>query len=103
MIKQDVNSLTDETVVIDVGLTGSFTDPKIQTSLAQIARGAGDRLKREAQAEAERRRQELEQQAKEKMAEQKQGLQDTVKKEIEERTKGQTEDIKNRIKGLFGK
>ena len=103
LIKQDVNSLTDETVVIDVGLTGSFTDPKIQTSLAQIARGAGDRLKREAQAEAERRRQELEQQAKEKMAEQKQGLQDTVKKEIEERTKGQTEDIKNRIKGLFGK
>ncbi|OGC89556.1 MAG: hypothetical protein A2W25_14415 [candidate division Zixibacteria bacterium RBG_16_53_22] len=103
LIKQDVNTLTDETVVIDVGLTGTFSDPKVQTSLAQIAKGAGDQLKRAAQAEAQRRREELEQQAREKVAGQKEALQDTVKKAIEERTKGQAEDIKNRIKGLFGK
>jgi hypothetical protein len=103
LIKRDVNSLTDETVVIDIGLTGTFKNPTVQTSLAQIAKGAGDQLKREAEAEAERRRQELEQQAKEKIAEQKEALKDTINKQIEEQTKGQTDEIKNRIKGLFGK
>jgi len=103
LIKQDVNLLTDETVVIDVGLKGTFDNPQIQTSLAQIARGAGDQLKKQAQAEAERRKQELEEQAKQKIEEQKESVQDTLKKELEERTKGQTDDLKKRIKGLFGK
>jgi hypothetical protein len=103
LIKQDVNLLTDETVVIDINVTGSVDNPQVQTSLAQIAKGAGDQLKKEAEAEAERRKQELERQAKEKVEAQKQALEDTLKKEAEERTKEQTEDIKERIKGLFGK
>jgi uncharacterized protein involved in outer membrane biogenesis len=103
LIKQDVNLLTDETVVIDARLTGTFDSPQIQTSLAQIARGAGEQLKKEAQAEAERKKQELEAQAKKKLEEQKTALEDSLKKEIEQRSKGKGDDIKDRIKGLFGK
>jgi hypothetical protein len=103
LIKQDINLLTDETVVVDIGLTGTFDQPHVKTSLSEIARGAGDQLKKEAQAEAEKRKQELEQQARQKVEEQKAELQDTLKKELENRTKEQSEDIKKRIKGLFGK
>jgi hypothetical protein len=95
IIGKDISSLTNETVVIDVGLTGTFKDPKVQTSLSQIAKGAGEQLKREAEAEAERRRQQLEEEARKKIEEQQKVVEDTVKKSLEE-------EAKKRIKGLFG-
>lgn len=103
LIGRDVSLLTDETVVIDVGVGGTIDNPNVNTSLNQIAKGAGEQIKQQAMQEAEQRKQELERQAQEKVEEQKSQLEDTLKQEVEQQKEEQGEKLKERLKGIFGR
>jgi hypothetical protein len=92
LIKQDVNLLTDETVVVNVGVGGTFNDPSVKASSSEIVKSTSDQLKKAAEAEAEKQKQELQKQAEEKINQQKQDLEKAAK-----------DKAKNKLKGLFGK
>jgi hypothetical protein len=100
LLNRDVNLLTNETIIINALLKGPVNNPDVSTSLSDIAKGAGNQVKRQVEQEAEKQKQELEQQAQKRIDEQKKAIQDSLDKEIQK--KG-GEEIKNRIKGLFGK
>jgi hypothetical protein len=96
IVGSNTNLMGDETVTVNVGVSGLINDPKISTSLGQIAKGLGKQLQEKA-------KQELEQQVQQKLNQQQSTVEDSVKKVIEAQKQKQTEDIKNKIKGLFGK
>jgi hypothetical protein len=92
LVKQDVNLLTDETVVVDVGVGGTFNNPSAKASSSEIVKGTSDQLKKAAEAEAEKQKQDLQRQAEEKARQQKEELEKAAK-----------DKAKDKIKGLFGK
>lgn len=92
LVKQDVNLLTDETVIVDVGVGGTFNDPSVKATSSEIVKGTADQLKKAAEAEAEKQKQELQRQAEEKAQQQKQELENKAK-----------DKVKDKLKGLFGK
>ncbi len=92
LVKQDVNLLTDETVIVNVGVGGTFNDPSVKATSSEIVKGTTDQLKKAAEAEAEKQKQELQRQAEEKAQQQKQELENKVK-----------DKAKDKLKGLFGK
>lgn len=93
LIKQDVNLLTNETVVVDVNILGSIKDPKIQTSVSDIVKGTTDQLKQAALKEADKQKSEAEKQAQAELEKQKQ--------ELEKKKKEAEEQLKNKLKNLF--
>jgi hypothetical protein len=95
LIKQDVNLLTDETVVVDVNILGTIKDPKIQTSASDIIKGTSDQLKQAALKEAEKQKSEAEKQAQAELEKQKQ--------ELEKKKKEAEQKLKNKLKDLFNK
>jgi hypothetical protein len=92
LVKQDVNLLTDETVVVDVGVGGTFNDPSVKASSSEIVKSTSDQLKKTAEAEAEKQKQELKKQAEDKINQQKQDLE-----------KATRDKAKDKLKGLFKK
>jgi hypothetical protein len=96
LIGKNVNLQGNETVIVDVGVTGLINNPKISTSLGEIAKGATQQLQQQA-------KQQLEQEAQKKLEQQRSTVQDSINKALEEQKKKQTEDLKKKIRGLFGK
>jgi hypothetical protein len=96
LVGKNVNLQGNETVMIDVGIAGFINNPKIQTSLGEIAKGATQQLQQQA-------KQQLEQEAQKKLEEQRTAVQDSIDKALEAQKKKQTEDLKKKIRGLFGK
>ncbi len=94
-VKQDVNTLTDETVVVDVVIGGTYKNPQLKISGAEVFKGVTDPLKNAAVAEADKRKAELEKQAQEEL--------ERKKKELEEKKKAAEEALKNKLKDLFKK
>lgn len=95
LVKKDVNLLTNETVVVDVAVGGSFQDPSVKGSSASVLESASDPLKQAAQDEADKRKAELEKQAQAELEKQKADL---------EKKKKEAEDaLKDKLKGLFKK
>jgi hypothetical protein len=92
LVKQDVNLLTDETIVVDVGVSGTFNEPSVKAKSSEIVKGTADQLKKAAEAEAEKQKQEIQRQAEEKANQQKQELENKIK-----------DKAKDKLKGLFGK
>lgn len=101
IINQDVSMLTDETVELNANIGGTITDPKVEISLGQIVKGAGQQLREAAIKEAEQKQQELEQQAKQKVEQEKAAQEEQLKKQAEEQKKKAEENIKDKIKGIF--
>lgn len=96
LVGQDVTALTNETVVIDVGIGGTLTSPTVKTSLAQIIKGAvTDPLKDAASAEVDKQKLEAEKKAQEEL--------DRQKQELEKKKKEAEEKIKDKLKNLFKK
>ncbi len=95
LIKQDVNLLTDETVVVDVNILGTIKDPKIQTSASDIVKGTTDQLKQAALKEADKQKSEAEKQAQAELEKQ--------KLELEKKKKEAEQNLKNKLKDLFKK
>jgi len=79
LLDRDVNSLTDETVVIDVSVLGNLAEPAIKTSLAEVVKGATQQVTEAAKQEAEKQ------------------LQD----ELAKKKKEAAEQAKEKLKGLF--
>jgi cell division ATPase FtsA len=96
LIGKNVNLQGNEIVIVDVGVTGLINNPKISTSLGEIAKGATQQLQQQA-------KQQLEQEAQKKLEQQRSTVQDSINKALEEQKKKQTEDLKKKIRGLFGK
>ncbi|HBZ00564.1 MAG TPA: hypothetical protein DEO84_04490, partial [candidate division Zixibacteria bacterium] len=96
IVGSNTNLIGNETVVVDVGVAGPINNPRINTSLGQIAKGATQQLQEQA-------KQELEQQVQQKLGLQKSTAEDSLKKALDSEKKKQTEDVKNKIKGLFGR
>ena len=94
LLGRDVDALSDETIVIDVAIGGTLSNPNIQTSLAQIIKGAiTDPLKDAAKAEVDKQKLAAEKKAQEEVAAQ--------KKELEARKKEVENKIKSKLKGLI--
>jgi hypothetical protein len=96
IIGKNVNLQGNETVIMDVGITGFINNPQIQTSLGEIAKGATQQLQQQA-------KQQLEQEAQKKLQEERSAVQDSINKAVETQKQKQTEDLKKKIRGLFGK
>ncbi len=96
IVGKNVNLQGNETVVVDVGVTGFINNPKIQTSLGEIAKGTTQQLQQQA-------RQQLEQEAQKKLEEQRSAVQDSINQALEQQKQKQTENLKKKIRGLFGK
>lgn len=110
LIKQDVNLLTDETIVVDVHIRGTFTDPKIQTSLSQIIQGTTDKVKKDAEKAVEKRKEELKKLAEEKLEQKKRELEkkkkeeeNKVKKALEKKLKEEEKKLKKKLKDIFNR
>ena len=103
LVGRDLNLLTNENIVVNVDVTGTFDKPEVKTALSEIARGAGEQLKEQARREAEEKKQELEAEARQRIQEQKTSLEDTLKKQLESQKKEAEENLKDKIKGLFGR
>jgi hypothetical protein len=103
----------NETVTINLKLTGTTSDPKIQSSLGKGAKDAlkegvkqelqqqKQQLQKQAQQEIEKQKQELQNKANQELQKQKLELQkkaDQEKKQLEERAK---KEVKNQLKKLF--
>jgi hypothetical protein len=88
LLKQDVNLLTDETVVVDVGVNGTINDPKISTSSSQIVKSTTDQIKKAAESEVQKQKQELQQQVQNKLDQQKQDAEKAAKDQIKDKLKG---------------
>jgi hypothetical protein len=100
LLNRDINLLTNETVVVNAFIKGPITSPNVTTSLAEVAKGAGQQLKQQAEQEVQQRKQQLENEAQQRINEQKAAVEDSLKKEAEKRG---GEEIKNKLKGLFGR
>lgn len=92
LLKQDLNPLTDEAVIIDVKITGLYDKPQIATSFSDVVKKATDPLKVAAQQEAEKQKALLEKQAEEALAKQKAEL-EKQKKESEDKLKDKLKDL----------
>lgn len=101
LIKQDINLLSDETVVVDIKVRGTVQNPKIETSLGEIVKGTADQLKQAALKEAEEKRRQLEQQAREELERKKKEAQEKLQAEMDQKKKEEAEKLKNKLKNLF--
>ncbi len=106
-----------DVINVDVRLTGPATDPKIKTDFKKAASNATDALKKKAEEEFQKKKQELEDKArqeiekKRKEAEQKaqeeidkakKKAQEEIDKKKKEAEKKLKEEAKKKLKGLFG-
>jgi len=111
-----------ENVNVNLKITGTVTNPKVETGLKDAAKGAVDDLKAKAKEELEKKKQELEDRAKatadsmKRKAEEKTKAEaDRIKKEAEQKAKAEADRLKkeaeekakkeigNKMKDLFGK
>ena len=99
LLKRDISALTSETVVMDVLIGGTYKDPRITVSAAEVFKAAVDPLA-EAATEAARKaaadkEAELSRQAQAELEKQ--------KAELEKKKKEAEEKLKAKLKGLFPK
>lgn len=87
------NVKLSETIPVNLKITGTFTDPKIETDLSNIAKQESDNVKNQLLDEANRKKAELESQAKAELEKQKAEL-ERQKKEAEAKAKAEYEKQK---------
>jgi hypothetical protein len=99
-----VNAPLGDKVTVYLKLTGTTNDPKIKTSLKDMAKDAKNNLKDQAKQELQNQQQKLQDQAKQELEKQKQQLQqqaqqelDKQKKELEEQAKKEQERLKKQM------
>jgi uncharacterized protein involved in outer membrane biogenesis len=95
LVGSKVDALTNETVIVDVNVGGTLTNPTVKTSLGGIVKGAGDQVKGAATAEADKQKAEAEKKLQDEM--------DAQKKELEKKKKEAEEKLKDKLEGLFKK
>lgn len=95
LVGSKIDALTNETVIVDVNIGGTLTNPIVKTSLGEIVKGTGDQLKGAASAEADKQKAEAEKKLQDEM--------DAQKKELEKKKKEAEEKLKDKLKGLLDK
>ena len=87
-IKTDANMLSSGTVVVDVKVGGTFKNPVLNVSGANVLEGATDPLKAAADAEAAKQKAEAERK---------------MKEELEKKKKEAEQKLKDKLKGIWKK
>lgn len=97
--KAGTNITTSDVLPINLLIGGTFTDPKITTNLADVAKNEGKNLTDQLKAEADRKRKELEAKAKAEMNKAKAEAEAKARAEVEKaRAKAQAEADKAKAK-----
>lgn len=101
LVNQDISMLTGNTIIIEMFITGTNTNPKVRFSLEQVKKAIAEQVKNTVKKEADKKKKMLEEKAKKELEKKKKQAEDKLKKELEEKMKKEEEKLKEKLKGLF--